>query len=319
MRILRTNCFSARYFPLLLLAAGCSTITGYPKSSQDNGVELAADHPYFSVDVRETENATSDAARGNRTKQQYRDAVVYARLNAIDLRYYQFEAALNSTQSGFNATADLAVLALNGLGATTGTAATKAALSAASGGVVGAKSAINTDLFYKATIPALITQMRANRQKALLPIVAGLAKTVDAYSLDAALNDVQGYYAAGTLPSAVQQVTANAGTDLAKANAELSVTRDSAFLAGQPATVALAARVFALTDDQALTVEKAMKPNLSERSSFVQTALKAQYPGLDNIIDGPTAKKLISSWIALDDRSSQFQSEWAAALDSATK
>src|SRR5437588_6320881 len=149
----------------LLLLGACSTITGYPKSAVNDDTEIAASQSYFSSDVRTKEDTPSDTTRGGLTRQQYRDAVVYGRLGVIDIRYREFEKALAAANSGVATGSDLTVLVLNGLGATTGAAAAKSALAAASAGVVGAKSAINTDLFYQKTLPALLAQMQAGRQK----------------------------------------------------------------------------------------------------------------------------------------------------------
>ncbi|UIF89361.1 hypothetical protein [Cupriavidus sp. UYPR2.512] len=106
--------------------------------------------------------------------------------------------------------ADLTTLVLNGLGATTGTATAKAALAAASAGVIGAKGVINTDVFYQKTLPALVAQMQAGRQNVKVRIEAGGAKPVSEYSIDQALSDVSAYYVAGSVPSAISQITQQA-------------------------------------------------------------------------------------------------------------
>lgn len=305
---------------LLSLLGGCSTITGYPTSSQNDDKEIAASQSYFDSNVRSNGDAPSDVARGGLTRQQYRDAVVYGRLGVIDIRYDQFEKALTGTNNGLSMAADLTVLALNGLGATTGAAATKSALAAASAGVVGGKATINTDLFYQKTLPALITQMEAGRQKQLAIIKTGLTKCVDQYPLQEALNDVQSYYVAGTLPSAVQQVTSTAGASLASSNKDLAdLVRGDSFVQGAAAQSSLLDRVLGLTSAQALAAEVAMKPKLAERTSNLQQILKNQFPGLENISDGATAQKFLKSWIVLDDRTPAFQKEWTEALDGAIK
>jgi hypothetical protein len=42
---------------------------------------------------------------------------------------------------------------------------------------VGAQAAINRDLYYQRTLPALLAQMEANRAKVELTIMNGLAKS----------------------------------------------------------------------------------------------------------------------------------------------
>jgi hypothetical protein len=303
----------------LLFLYACSTFTGYPKSAVNEDDEITACQPYFASNVRSNEDAPSNDARGGLTRQQYRDAVVYGRLGVVDIRYRQFEKALNGANNGVSTGSDLAVLVLNGLGATTGAAAAKSALAAASGGVVGAKAAINTDLFYKKTLPALVAQMEAGRQKQLGVIKTGLGKSVDEYSLNEALDDVQEYYVAGTLPSAVQQVTSNAGAALATADQNLGLIRSQSFVQGATGQAALLDRILKLTPAQALSVEMVMKQKLSERTNTLQQVLRNEFPGLDNISDGVTAQKFLQSWVVLDDRTAAYQKEWSDALDTGTK
>jgi hypothetical protein len=167
---------------------------------------------------------------------QYRDTVVYRRMEVIDIYYYDFESKLTGAYNGIDLGGDLIALILNGLGATTGNAATKAALAAASAGVIGAKGTVNTDLFYQKTLPALVAEMRAGRQTVLATIKAGLLMPVSKYSIDEALDDINSYYIAGTLPSAVAQVTAQAGDAQAKANDALAAIRTTKYVA--PTTTA---------------------------------------------------------------------------------
>ena len=244
--------------------------------------------------------------------------MVYGRINVIDIRYHQFEAQLTGTRNSVSTGADLTVLILNGVGATTGSSAAKTALAAASGGVIGAKSTVSTDLFYEKTMPALVAQMRANRQQALVKIETGLGQTVDEYSLGEALNDVQAYYAAGSLPSAVQEVTSQAGASLAEANKALTEARDRTFVEGRPAAEALLDRVTALTPTQALAVLTAMKVKLSERPAVTQTWIKSMLPRLDATTNGDDAKEILKRWVVLDGRSPDQQKQWTDALEAAT-
>src|ERR1700688_1317341 len=85
--------------PLLLFLCACSTITGYPKSAQNDDTEIAANQPYFASDVRSREDDPSDAKRGGLNRQQYRDAVVFGRIGVIDIRYFEFEKALTGTNN----------------------------------------------------------------------------------------------------------------------------------------------------------------------------------------------------------------------------
>lgn len=212
--------FSSAAVAGLVFLSGCSAYTGYPKNYQDNAGVITADAPYLEADVITKYNLTAPADRT-----EYRNDVVYSRLQVIDINYYDFEAKLAGTYNFIGLGADLTVLVLNGLGATTGAAETKAALAAASAGVIGADASINKDVFYQKTVPALIAQMRADRQTALVTIRQGLTRSASEYSLDQALNDVSAYYVSGTLPSALSSVTAQAGAQLTVANDQLTNLR----------------------------------------------------------------------------------------------
>lgn len=191
---------------------------------------LGADKPFLAADVRANGDAPLDSQRGGLTQRQYRDTVVYRRIEVIDIHYYDFESKLTGSYNGLDAGADLTGLILSGFGATTGNAATKAALAAASAGVIGAKATVNTDIFYQKTLPALVSEMRAGRQAALATIKTGLTLPVTQYSIDQALDDINSYYIAGTLPSAVAQVTAQAGVVLAKANDAIAALRTTNYV-----------------------------------------------------------------------------------------
>jgi hypothetical protein len=228
----RLWCDSLRAAAMAFLAislGGCAAFSGYPRHYQNDSAVLVSDQPYLTADVRSNGNSPSDAARGGLTAQQYRDTVVYRRIEVIDIYYYTFEARLNGSYNGFDVGADLATLILNGLGAVTGTSATKASLAAASAGIVGAKSTINTDLFYQKTLPTLIAQMRAARAQALLKIETGLGNPVAKYSIDQALNDISAYYIAGTIPGAIAQINAQAGASTTQANAAIDGLRTAKF------------------------------------------------------------------------------------------
>jgi hypothetical protein len=216
------------------LLAACQAIEGYPKAYQDADEVIKADGPYLLAGVRDIANAASDQGRAGLSQQQYRDSVVYRRIEVINIHYYDFEAILSSAYDGLNTGADLAALVLNGFGATTGSAATKAALAAASSGVLGAKTTINTDIFYQKTLPALIAQMRAQRQKIYAQIRTGLTKSYADYSIDQALDDVNSFYIAGTLPGAIMELTVQAGATLDAANKAIDALRTVAYASPLP-------------------------------------------------------------------------------------
>src|SRR5229473_1652587 len=79
---------------LTIMLAGCSALSGYPTNYQNTDAVLAADAPYLSADVRTNATVPNDSARGGLSQQQYRDTVVYRRIEVIDINYYDFESKL---------------------------------------------------------------------------------------------------------------------------------------------------------------------------------------------------------------------------------
>src|SRR5437899_1909788 len=106
-------------------------------------------------------------------------------------------------------------------------------LAASSAGIIGVKGAIDADLFYQKTMPALVAQMDAQRRTVLANILQGLSQGLDLYPLQQGLRDVDSYYAAGTIPGAISGVVTDAGAK--SEEADIKISRDQQFVANQGA------------------------------------------------------------------------------------
>lgn len=192
----------------LVSLIACAPIQGYPSDPENTDATLNNLAPYFNGTVE----AQYVAATGDAAKTPLRNAIVYARMRGYDIEFSDFEKSLYSQSNSIAVGSDLVGLILGGLTATTGNAGTKAALGAASVGVIGANTAINKELYYQKTIVALPSQMEANRAKAKLPIAKGLA--IDSpdskYNLFQAYSDLDAYKTAGSIPGAVSAITQSA-------------------------------------------------------------------------------------------------------------
>jgi hypothetical protein len=156
---------------------------------------------------------TTDEAR-----QLLRNQIVSGRMNAYEAAYSNFKRRLNGDANTLNLAADLSLLGLAGVAATTGSITTATALAAASAGIIGAKGAINSDLYFQRTLPALLAQMDANRARAKLPIFLGLRKSNADYPLVIALMDLDALRDTGGIPPAIGGLTQQA--EAARASAE---------------------------------------------------------------------------------------------------
>ncbi len=206
----------------LSLLGACAAMSGYPEDPQsprsfgkpaDTSALVKLRTKYFSTDVEDCYRAQDCTKLLNLTgRQNIRDDVVLNRMRVYDMEFSMFARELSSASNSISVGTDLSALVLNGLGATTGDATTKAALAAASGGVIASNGAIDKDLFYQKTIHALVTQMQANRLDAEKTILAGLAKPDANYSLQRAELDLDTLNDAGSLNSAVASITQQAAS-----------------------------------------------------------------------------------------------------------
>lgn len=74
-------------------------------------------------------------------------------------------------------------------------------------------------------MPVLLTKMTALRKEVLVKIYMGLGQSTTDYPLMKALNEVDDYYNAGTIPGAIIGITATAGATIAKADEAISRAR----------------------------------------------------------------------------------------------
>lgn len=313
-------------FRLVLAVAGaltlsaCASMGGYPKPVSDPNADITAVQPYFAADVLQKYHSASDADRGGMTARIYRDAVVNGRVLGCRVRFEQFERSLWVEGGTANLVSDGIVITANAVGAAVTDTTAKTALAALSGGVVGLKGSIDKNLFYDKALPALVAQMKAGRDKALVPIRDGLTHDTPDYPLERGLHDVDDYCAAGSLPAAIAGVTESAGATSAEAKVELAaISRDAAYRDALPQEKALLVRAKALTADQALALAFYMEPSLKGRSDAIRARLANMDPNGRHLTSGDAAKLYLLRWLAEDDRSAASLAQWSAALDMAEK
>jgi hypothetical protein len=219
----------------LLIMAACTPMVGYPDNPDDNQTTKTA----LTNRINANESAYYQAAgpyvlsQGNKTwtvntlynsdvRRQLRDTVVYDKMRLSEIEFNRFQKHLWGDNNLVSDGGDLLALALNGLGATTGTSATKAALAAASAGVVGAQAAISRDLYYQRTLPALLAQISANRDNEKSEIISLLKSKTDAdYPLGQAETDLQVLQRDSGISGAIETITERASSSAADAATKL--------------------------------------------------------------------------------------------------
>lgn len=202
------------FFSLLL--AGCAAIQGLPDRSFTREDDLAALKKYNTSVALEKYDLPNDSDRGNMSREAWRNLVLEARVQDVNLHFADFEEALYKQGVGFGIGTDWLILALSG-GAAVASQGVANALAAATAGIAGARTAVDKEALYNKTLVALMAQMVASRQTALVSIRQGELQTAAAYPLTRGLADLQAYYDAGTIPGALIGVAANSGEQAKKA------------------------------------------------------------------------------------------------------
>jgi hypothetical protein len=214
-------CYALVVIGATSLLTSCTAVQGYPRDPENTSAVLASLQPALDPSAEEPYFKATDPT----TRRQLRDMLVLSRVHAYDIEADEFEKSLFANGNGLSTASDLVVLVLNGVGATTGGAAAKSALAAASAGVVGAQGVVNKDLYYQRTLPALVAQIEANRAKAKLTIFSGLTQEDAKYSLLRADLDLQALKKAGSIPEAISNITQDAANANDAAQAKIDALR----------------------------------------------------------------------------------------------
>jgi hypothetical protein len=199
---------------------GCAAAGGYPDypgGESGEKEELGTiTTKYFDKNVLETPSGLTD--------QEWRDSVIDGRLRAFDITFRQFERRL-SRESVYGGTVyDWTLLALNGTAALVGGEQAKTALNLISSAIVGGKAAVDRNVYYENTLPAIRAQLSANRLSILSEIrTKQKMLAYSDYPLAAALQDLDRYYRAGSLPGAIDGIVESAGATSSAASQTLKV------------------------------------------------------------------------------------------------
>lgn len=195
---------------LLLLAigfAGCSTLRGNPVRYQ------ASDAVVQAIDLR----ADELAALAEPTDRDMRNRIQNRALAVIDLRFNAFVRDLTADRADSSAAVAGTTLGASTAGAFVDSVKAKTNYALFAAGVVGAFGIVDKNYFYEKTVPALVAGMRAARANVLLRIRQGQNETLESYGGVAALQDLEDYYAAGTLLASIAEITTRAEADAAAA------------------------------------------------------------------------------------------------------
>ena len=207
---------------LSLFCVSCSAIKSYPDRTMNAQDQLSKLIWCFADDVRQLPGELNQTVR--------RNDIINCRIYAIDLQFTLFEQSIAQESVSLNTGIDLVVVGLGAATAIVDGAATKSILGALSGGITGGKGIIDKDIFYSKTMPALLSQMEAQRKSQLVKIRTRLRSPAEEYPLSEALIDVEDYYKAGSIPAALQGIVEQSGAAANDATQKLKKLRPASVI-----------------------------------------------------------------------------------------
>ncbi len=264
------RCSAGRRALALILAgllAGCSTIRygGAPEPSFDVGKDLEQL-------AKEFEPASSISDFYKKPSVDARNKFITGRITLMNIRYIQFVRQLTTDRQLLDTATAMLVLGMNIAGASFAAAGTKTVLAALSAGVTGSKEAIDKNYFFDKTIPALVSQMNAERKKALYPLLVGIrTRSLDDYSFAQGVTDLNDYYLAGTFTGAIH------GIQIDAAAKEEFADRKIATLTLAPITKEQVVTIAQLTD----AIGKLVESDLPKIRNAITTIDKTVDPSND--------------------------------------
>lgn len=198
------------------MLGGCSSFAGAPEPIDPTAV--VADQCPTKADIDKFDN-TAKQLPGLSSRAQWRDEIVGQCIAEVDGRFRDFVTKLSEQSVGVNFGTDLVSLALTGT-ASVASKTTANVLAAAATGVTGAGKAFDKDMLYTQTLPAIVLQMHANRTAVYTKIrQAEQSNDETKYTLYDAQRDIRDYEFAGTINSAIADLTKGAQQNSDSANA----------------------------------------------------------------------------------------------------
>jgi hypothetical protein len=188
----------------------------------------AYDPKLFAEDVK---SYRALVAQGNfSAARDLRNQMAYHVMADLESSYGIFEMRLSTQRAGFQTGSDAIQLGMTAATTLVGASDVKDILAASLSGFQGTRLSLDKNFFQEKTTESLLSQMRASRKTKQAQLITSLGtRDVTSYPWDAAWMDLIELYYAGTIPSALAEISTTAGaradaaTDkLNKAVAELT-------------------------------------------------------------------------------------------------
>ncbi len=211
---------------MALAAAGslsaCATDGTFPANPEPKGVLDTRAATYFGPKSEDDYYCVATPpANPCPDRKAARDDLILNRIRIYGDELAAFQVALKNSATGIGLGTNLMALILNGFGATTGTAETKAALSAAAGGFTAANGVISTQVFQDKTVDAIIAQMNADFDRARLDLYTNLRQSDAEYPLARAETDLTSRIRTIGVSSALTEIAQKASAEQKTAQANV--------------------------------------------------------------------------------------------------
>jgi hypothetical protein len=213
----------SRLIWLALLAAvtfGCAGLRQFPERSVKYAEDLGTLDPDFAKLL--------DEVYSSATPESYRNKEIERRLRVTDIHFEKFSRRIGQESVGTN----LAVNVVNvgsGVGGALVSGGTSQVLSGTSAFLTGSQQAFNKEALFDRTLPALLDQMVATRTAVKVRIFEGMGKSIEEYTLAKAMEDIEAYYRAGSIPGSVRATSEDATKKKEKAEDRLAKLRVSPY------------------------------------------------------------------------------------------
>lgn len=132
----------------------------------------------------------------------------------VDNTFQTYVESLYTSGALFDTVTDLAILGTSTVATVAGGEGAKAVMSAAIAAISGTRATVDKNYFAEQSRLALISKMREMRARELIPIEQGKQQDISTYPMSQAMVDLQNYFYAGDLLSALQDITSDAAAGL---------------------------------------------------------------------------------------------------------
>ncbi len=204
----------------LSFGAGCMRFAPKMPKNLSSPAPILYSPAEFDTDVHRYREAVR--AGDLKTARTERDQIVFRVMAQIESAYGHFEASLTTSRAAALTGADAGQLGLTAAATIVGSSGVKDILTATAVALQGTRLSFDKNFFEQKTTESLIAQMRASRRTEQAQMLRSLAhRDVASYPLENAWTDLVRYYYAGTIPSALVEISSKAGADAVKADGDL--------------------------------------------------------------------------------------------------